>query len=101
MRTLMILKFPLEPFNTLIRNGTSGAVLGGILADIKPEAAYFTELDGGRAAILVVDVADPSQIPVLAEPWFLKLNASCEFHTAMLPEDLKKSGLEALGKKWG
>ncbi len=100
MRVLMIVKFPIEPFNTLVRNGTSGTVLGQILADLKPEAAYFTALEGNRSGILVVNMNDPSDMPKLAEPFFLKLNATCEFQIAMTPEDLGRAGLDALGKKW-
>ncbi|MBM3262565.1 MAG: panthothenate synthetase [candidate division Zixibacteria bacterium] len=94
-------KIPIEPFNTLIRNGTSGAVLGQILADTKPEAAYFTALNGQRSGILVVNMNDPSDMPKLAEPFFLKLHATCEFQIAMTPEDLGRSGLDVLGQKWG
>ena len=71
-----------------------------ILAETKPEAAYFTEYEGRRGAILVVDVADPSKIPRLAEPWFLTFNADVEFHVVMSPEELGRSGVDAMGKKW-
>jgi len=40
-----------------------------ILAEMKPEAAYFTEQNGTRGAILVVNLEEPSQIPKFAEPW--------------------------------
>jgi hypothetical protein len=66
----------------------------------KPEAVYFTEMNGARGAIVIVDMADPSKVPALAEPWFLTFNASVEFRVVMTPDDLKKSGLEDLAKKW-
>ena len=50
MKMLMIVECPHEPFNTLVRNGTAGEVIGKILAAIKPEATYFTELHGRRTA---------------------------------------------------
>jgi hypothetical protein len=50
---------------------------------------------------MIVDIADPSKIPALAEPWFLSFNAEVSGHLVMTPEDLGKAGLEALGKKWG
>ncbi len=71
-----------------------------ILAELKPEAVYFTEHEGHRGAILIVDVAEPSRVPTFAEPWFLQFNADCEFHIVMSPEDLGKAGLDELGKKW-
>jgi hypothetical protein len=49
---------------------------------------------------LVVNVADPSAVPTLAEPWFLTFNAEVEFRIAMTPEDLARASLDALGKKW-
>ena len=100
MRTLMFLKFPIEPFNTLTRNGAAGAKMKAILDEIKPESAYFTAMDGHRGGILVVDIQSPSDIPALAEPWFLNFNAEVEFRIAMTPEDLGRANLDALGKKW-
>jgi hypothetical protein len=45
-------------------------------------------------------MADASKIPLLSEPWFLTFNADVKCRIAMTPEDLKKGGLDALGKKW-
>ena len=100
MRMLLQAKFPHEPFNTAVRNGTAGKTIERIVGDIKPEAIYFTECEGHRGAIMVVEVSDPSTVPKLAEPWFLSFNADVNFRIAMSPEDLGRAGLDALGKKW-
>ena len=100
MRMLIHVRFPLEPFNSAVRNGTAGEKIQRILESIKPEAVYFTEQDGHRGGTLVVNVKDSSEIPALAEPFFLTFNAEVEFRIAMTPEDLARSGLDALGKKW-
>jgi hypothetical protein len=100
MRMLLNIRIPHEPFNAFVRDGTIGEVMGKILGEAKPEAAYFTEQSGGRGAILVVNLDDPSQIPAFVEPWFLTFNADCEFRVVMLAEDLQKAGLETLGSKW-
>ncbi|GAB3625928.1 hypothetical protein PTE30175_01074 [Pandoraea terrae] len=100
MRMLLNIRIPHEPFNTFVREGTIGDVMAKILDEIKPEAAYFTEQNGTRGAVLIVNLDDPSGVPALAEPWFLKFNADCEFRVVMLPEDIQKAGLEDLGKKW-
>lgn len=100
MRMLLTVTFPPEPFNTAVRSHTAGTVIHRILEETKPESAYFTELGGHRGATLVVNVNEPSDVPALAEPWFLNFNAACEFRIAMSPEDLQKAGLEELGKKW-
>lgn len=100
MRMLMFVHIPHEPFNSAVREGTSGETIGRILQDTKPESVYFTEQNGARGAVMVIDVKDPSQIPFYAEPWFLSFNADCEFRIAMTPEDLGKAGLNELGRKW-
>ena len=100
MRMILDITVPHEPFNSLVRKGEAGKKLGEILEAIKPEAVYFSEHDGKRGAIVVVDMADPSKIPSLAEPWFLTFNAEVRFRVAMTPDDLKKAGLDAVGKKW-
>ena len=101
MRLMQIVRFPHEKFNETVRDGSVGPKTDAILEETKPEAVYFTEMNGQRNAVLIVDVKEPSKIPALAEPWFLTFNADVEFHIVMSPEDLKKAGLNELGKKWG
>jgi len=57
-------------------------------------------VDGQRGAIMMVNLEDPSKVPALAEPWFLTFNADVEICAVVTPEDLKRGGLDALGKKW-
>jgi hypothetical protein len=99
MRMLLNVRIPNEPFNSLVREGSAGELLNKILDECKPEAVYFTERDGARGAVAIVDVAAASDIPALAEPWFLAFDAECEFRIAMTPEDLRKSGLDKLASK--
>jgi hypothetical protein len=101
MRMILSVTIPHEPFNTLAKKGTAGTILNKILESNKPEAAYFTEQDGHRGAILIVNLNDPSQVPALAEPWFLEFQADCKFRIVMTAEDLGRSGLDQIGKKWG
>ena len=100
MRMMLHVTMPPEPFNAMVRNGTVGQTIKGILDELKPEAAYFTEQNGKRGATLILNVSDPSQVPGIAEPFFLKFSADCQFRICMTPEDLAKAGLDKLGKKW-
>ncbi len=84
-----------------MRDGSAGDKLNAIIESIGPEAVYFTEMAGKRTAIIIVDMEDASQIPSLAEPFFLTFEADVRFHIVMSPEDLAKAGLEELGNKWG
>ena len=51
----------------------------------------------------MVNIDDPSEIPAIAEPWFLAFNANVRFHPAMTPDDLMKAGpaIEAAAKRFG
>lgn len=101
MKMLLTVEFPSEPFNSLVRSGKVGDIIGRILEESKPETAYFTEQEGKRAGIFIVNVQSPSDIPAFAEPFYLNFQANCTFRILMTPEDLQKAGLEELGKKWG
>ncbi len=102
MRMLFKVSIPVEAGNAVIKSGTLGSTMGSILEEIKPEAAYFAEDNGVRTGFIFVDVASESDIPRLAEPWFLAFNASVEIHPCMTGEDLEKAGpaIEAAVKKY-
>lgn len=91
---------PVEPFNSMVRNGTAGEIIDRVVDDIRPESIYFTEIDGSRGVVMVVDVPDASAIPSIAEPWFLNFEAECEFRIAMTPDDLMRADLTKLAEKW-
>jgi hypothetical protein len=103
MRFLIKARFDVEAANALARKGSLGTTIQSIVEDLKPEAAYFVADEGKRTAYLVVDMKDASQLPAIAEPWFLALNASIEAMPAMVAEDLMKAGpaIERAAKKYG
>ena len=78
-------------------------MIAKILEDQKPEAAYFVAENGSRTAILLVNMDDPSELPTIAEPWFLALNATVEATPAMVAEDLRKAApaIEQAVKTYG
>ncbi|MEP7351873.1 MAG: panthothenate synthetase [Acidobacteriota bacterium] len=100
MRMLVNVDFPVEPFNTYVKDGSIADRMHKVLGAIKPEAAYFSERNGHRGATLIVDVKAASDIPGLAEPFFLMFEADVEFRICMTPEDLGSANLGALGKQW-
>jgi hypothetical protein len=97
---LVDVQLPLEPFNSMVKKGVAGKKLEEVLAEIKPEAVYFTNRDGKRGATIIVDVPEPSAVPSIAEPFFLLFEAEVEFDVVLGPEDLAKAGLDELGKKY-
>ena len=100
MKMLLNVTLPHQPFNAAVKDGTAGSKLTRILEATRPEAVYFTEQNGHRGAVLVLDLPDASKIPALVEPWMLAFEADIELRPVMTPEDLKRAGLDELGKKW-
>ena len=70
-----------------------------------PFGSFTLHRDESRPAVFLicVNLQDASQIPAIAEPWFLAFDASVEFPAAMTLEDLKKAGpaIEDAIKKYG
>lgn len=103
MRCLMKVAIPVETGNAAISEGSLGKTIESILADLKPEAAYFVGDNGKRTGFIFFDLKDTSQIPAVAEPWFLAFDAQVELHPAMNLEDLKNAGpgIERAVKNYG
>lgn len=100
MKMLVNVILPVEPFNSLVRSGKAGEIIGRVIEEIQPESIYFTDLEGCRAAIMIVNVTEASSIPSIAEPWFLNFEAACEFKLLMTPDDLMRADISKLASKW-
>ena len=92
MRMLLRVSIPVDAGNAAAKAGTLGSTIQTIVAELKPEAVYFYADDNGhRAGSIIFDLKDPSDIPGIAEPWFLAFNASLSLRPVMTPEDLAKA----------
>ena len=102
MRFMLKAILDTEKANAAARAGTLGKTIQSIAGELKPEAAYFTDDHGKRTAYVFFDMRDASQIPAIAEPWFLAFHAHVEFHPVMVPEDLAKAGpsIDQAAKKY-
>ena len=102
MRMLLKVNIPTPEGSEAMKTGAIPAKLQEILDEIKPEAAYFAEDGGERTAYIFVDMAEPSDLPRLAEPFFLAFNARFTARPAMTVEDLAKAGpaIERAVKKY-
>jgi hypothetical protein len=94
---------PVDTGNQAIRSGKLPETIQAILDEQKPESAYFIAEGGKRTAMLFLDIQDVSQLPALAEPWFLAFNAAVEVTPAMTVADLAKAGpgIEKAVRKYG
>ena len=93
MRMLLRVSIPVEAGNAAAKAGTLGSTVEKILADLKPEAAYFFADDNrNRSGAIVFDMKDTSELPAISEPWFLAFNAKVSVRPIMNPQDLAKGG---------
>src|SRR5690242_14900237 len=102
MRMLMKVSMPTESGNAAVRNGSLQKTIKAILDDLKPEAAYFVAENGKRTGYVFFNMKESSQIPGIAEPWFLALNADITFCPVMNPQDLAAASpdMEKAAKTW-
>ena len=92
-----------ESGNAQLKDPMFGKKMHDLLAEVKAEAAYFTTFCGDRGAFIIVNMDDASQMPAIAEPFFLWLKAEISWYPVMTPEDLGKAApsIAAAVKKWG
>ncbi len=89
MRMLMKARLPTEAGNRAIKDGTLPDIIRKTLETLHAEAAYFTTMDGHRTMIAVFDMTASADMPRIAEPLFMGLNATIEFMPCMNADDLK------------
>ncbi len=98
MRMMLRWTVPVERGNETIEDGSLARTLEALMEELEPEAAYFWPENGERAGMMVFDMADPTQIPQIAEPLFLNLEAAVEFVPVMNADDLR-TALEKVAAK--
>jgi hypothetical protein len=103
MKYIMRLQMPIDRGNEALSDPQFGQKMSDLLAEVKAEAAYFTTINGERGGYLILNINEASEIPAIAEPFFLWLDADIDFQPVMKLEDLKKAGpaIGAAVQKWG
>ena len=91
MRTMLRWTVPVEKGNTMIDDESMESVIETVMAETRPEAAYFLAEDGKRAGLVFFDLKEPADIPRIAEILFRGANATVEFVPVMNADDLKKA----------
>ncbi len=95
MRVMATILIPVGAGNKAIQDGSLPKLIQQTAERWKPEATYFTSIDGKRTAIIVFDLPDSSGIPIFAEPFFTVLDAQVTFAPVMNVDDLQK-GLSSI-----
>ena len=102
MRFLVKATLPVEAGNALARDPNFGQRIQDIMGDIRPEAVYFAVADGQRTVYAVVNFEGTHEIPRIAEPFWLSLNANVEMIPVMAQDDFAQAAqfIEQAAKKY-
>jgi hypothetical protein len=98
VRMMMKVSIPVEAGNRGVKEGILPKTVMGFVEQTRPEACYFTTEGGKRTAFLFFDLADPTMMPTVAEPFFMNLNAGVEWSPVMNLDDMK-AGVEKAMKR--
>ena len=96
MRVMLKVQIPVDAGNRALRDGSLQQAMQSTVERLQPEAAYFYLENGRRTAIMVFNMDDQGQLPVIAEPLFQGLSAMMEVVPVMNSDDLQR-GLALLG----
>jgi hypothetical protein len=95
MRMMLRLHIDAIKGSEALKSGATQRAIAGFIEKFKPEATYFTEVNGERSGFFVFDMKDSHQIPEVAEAFF-DLGGRVHLSPCMTPDDLQK-GLAAAG----
>ena len=95
MRMMLKAVMDTEAGNEVARKGQLKDITSQLVRQLNAEAAYFVAEEGRRSCLIVFDMTDSSQIPVIAEPLFLGAKAQVTLSPCMNIEDLEKGLAQA------
>ena len=90
MKFLVRLRMPTEHGNKLLQDPDFAKKLEGMLNQIKPEAVYFTPIEGERGIYMIVNLASADMMARIFEPICQALNCKLDLTPVMELTDLKK-----------
>jgi hypothetical protein len=88
MRLMLRFTIPVEKGNEAEADGSMSQAIKELIAQLKPEAAYFHLDDGKRAGTIFYEEDNAARLAVANEPFFAKLNASIDIQPAVSLEEL-------------
>jgi hypothetical protein len=90
MKFLIRLHMPTEYGNTLLQDPNAfQKKMESVLNQIKPEAVYFTPIEGERGIYMVVNLSSSDMIATITEPLWMMFNCKLDFQPVMELKDLQ------------
>ena len=99
MRMMMKVSIPIEFGNKCISEGYLQQTVMKFAERFHPESSYFIAEGGERTAMFYFDIKDSSEIPSVAEPFFMNLHAKVTITPAMNLDDMRMGVEKALKNK--
>lgn len=91
MKFLIRATMEVEAGNHLCRDKEMNQKMEAVMSDVRPESVYFGIEKGQRTVLCLVNVESASDIPRIAEPFWLAFKANVEFTPVMSSEDFKRA----------
>jgi hypothetical protein len=103
MRFMITYRVPTDTGNAAIKEGKMPQALQSIMEDLKPEAWYFTVVDGARGGHIIVNMDDASELAAVVEPLYFALGATTEVQLVLTAEDFPRAtpAIEQAAQKYG
>jgi hypothetical protein len=101
MRMMLRAVIDTEAGNEAARKGQLPIITRQLVEQLHAEAAYFLPEDGQRSCLVVFDMTDTAQIPVIVEPLFLGANARVSLVPCMNLEEVQRGMTEAFSQLEG
>jgi len=90
MKFLVRLHMPTEHGNKMLQDPNFPKKLEGVLNQIKPEAVYFTPIEGERGIYMIVNLPSADMIATIVEPLWMTFNCKLDLTPVMELSDLQK-----------
>jgi hypothetical protein len=91
MRFIARVTLPIEAGNRLCADKERSHKFETILSEVRPEHVFFGIENGQRTLFCVCNVENSSELPRIAEPFWLGLQANVEFIPCMNQDEFKKA----------
>ncbi len=95
MRVLLQATIPVIQGNEAIRQGKLERIINEVTAKVRPEATYFYPYEGNRTLLMIFDLKDTMDMPMISEPLYQELNALVQWYPILNKDELIH-GLENL-----
>ena len=103
MRVMLKVSIPVEAGNEAAKTGKLGSTIQSILEEQQPEATYFVADGGTRTVLVFLEMGSAADLPRIAEPWFVGLDAQIDVTPAFTPAEMPAAvaDIERAVEKYG